>query len=169
MEQVVKIIEDIAERSEILAFNATLEAGGTGEAGGRLSVVATDMARLSERITEQVTDIKLLFRDVRTSSAEIVQAIEVGRERAQQGPERIKKIKASIARIEGRARSATASMNEIVKMADGQSRALTQMQIMVSEILSVAAIIDEISLSAENTVDRLNKLAEHLKSLVAGS
>ncbi|HUT55143.1 MAG TPA: methyl-accepting chemotaxis protein, partial [bacterium] len=166
MEEVVKIIDDIAERTEMLSLNAALEAGTRTEVGDRLSVVATEVQRLSERISEQTADIRALFNEIRRASMEMAQAIDVARARAQEGPQWLKRLTDSLRGIENRARAAAGSMAEIVNMTGEQGQALEQMKILISEIQAVASVIDEVSAGAESTMERLNSLAGHLRQLV---
>jgi methyl-accepting chemotaxis protein len=166
MEEVVRIIDDIAERTEILSLNAALEAGTRAEAGDRISVVATEVQRLSERISEQTADIRALFNEIRRSSLEMAQAIDVARDRAKEGPQWLRRLTDSLKGIENRARAATGSMADIVNMTGEQTQSLEQMKILISEIQAVASVIDEVNAGAESTVERLNSLAAHLRQLV---
>lgn len=166
MEEVVGIIDDIAERTEILALNAALEAGTGRGSGERLSVVAGEVQHLSERISEQTMDIRRLFNEIRRSSMEMAQTIDVGRSRAREGPPWIKRLEDSLKGIENRGHAASSSMAEIVNMTGEQGQALEQMKILISEIQAVASVIDEVNSGAEATVKRLNKLAELLGKLV---
>jgi len=167
MEEVVKIIDDISERTEILALNATLEARGEEGQGERFSVVASEVQRLSERIAEQTSDIRRLFSEIRRSSLEMAQIVEIGREKAQEGPEWITKVGQSLKSIKTRAKTANESMEEITRMAERQSSSLEQMKIVVSEVRSVASVLEEISSGMEDTVENLNGLSEKMIFTVA--
>jgi len=168
MEEVMRIIEDIAERAEILSLNATLESGGRHHGGGaRFGVVAGEVRRLSERITEQTRVIDKIFREVRKSSMEMAQAIEVGKVRAEDGPKRIKELADSLVSIDQRSTEASNSMNEIVTMAEDQAKALDQMKYMVAEIQSLAAVIDEVASGADQAVRTMQGHAENLGDLIS--
>jgi methyl-accepting chemotaxis protein len=166
MEEVVGIIDDIAERTEVLAMNAALEAAGRQEDGGRFGVVASEVQRLSVRISEQTVGIGRLFRELRRASMEMSQAIEASRNRASQGPRWIEKLVASLKDIDRRAALAGRSMNEIAAMTEKQSQALEQMKFMVSEIQSVARVIEEASEKAGASVTTLHSHALRLQTLV---
>ena len=80
--ELLEVIRDIADRSDLLALNASLEATRAGEAGRSFSLVAGEMRRLAERVTATVGDVKSLVNDVRTSGTTTVLATEEGRKLA---------------------------------------------------------------------------------------
>lgn len=77
--EILEVIRDIADRSDLLALNASLEATRAGEAGRAFQLVAGEMRRLAERVTASVQDIKSLVADVRASGASTVMANDEGR------------------------------------------------------------------------------------------
>jgi methyl-accepting chemotaxis protein len=167
MEEVIRIIDEIAESTEMLGLNAALEVGREEGRGGRFAVVATEVQHLSERIGQQTSDIKKLFGELRGSSLEMAQTIEAGRDRAAETPRWIEKLGQAIVGIEKRSGGASESMREIVGMTDQQSRALDRMKVMVTEIQSVAAVMDEVSAGAEGAMERLNELSDRLKKILS--
>jgi methyl-accepting chemotaxis protein len=83
IQEILEVIRDIADRSDLLALNASLEATRAGEAGRSFSLVATEMRRLAERVTASVEDVKSLVADVRGSGASTVVATEENRKLAE--------------------------------------------------------------------------------------
>jgi methyl-accepting chemotaxis protein len=77
--ELLEVIREIADRSDLLALNASLEATRAGEAGRSFSLVAAEMRRLAERVTASVQDVKALVVDVRAFSSSTVMAIEEAR------------------------------------------------------------------------------------------
>jgi hypothetical protein len=74
--EILDAIREIADRSDLLALNASLEATRAGEAGRSFSLVAAEMRRLAERVTASVEDVKSLVADVRSSGSSTVVATE---------------------------------------------------------------------------------------------
>src|SRR5690606_16131120 len=56
--ELLQTIGEIANRSDLLALNGSLEATRAGEAGRGFSLVATEMRRLAERVTGTVEDVR---------------------------------------------------------------------------------------------------------------
>jgi len=68
--EILEVIKDIANKSDLLALNAALEGTKAGEAGRGFSLVATQMQRLAENVMGSVRDIK----DLTTTITEATQA-----------------------------------------------------------------------------------------------
>lgn len=76
--EILEVIKSIADRSDLLALNASLEGMRAGEAGKGFTLVAAEMRRLAENIKESIGDIKELVSDIRESSLAAVMATEEG-------------------------------------------------------------------------------------------
>ncbi len=76
--EILEVIKSIADRSDLLALNASLEGMRAGEAGKGFTLVAAEMRRLAENIKESIGDIKELVSDIRESSLATVMATEEG-------------------------------------------------------------------------------------------
>lgn len=90
--EILEVIRDIADRSDLLALNASLEGTRAGEAGRGFSLVAAEMRRLAERVTAGVQDVKSLVADVRASGSSTVMATEEGRKLAENTTESARQI-----------------------------------------------------------------------------
>jgi methyl-accepting chemotaxis protein len=74
--EILEVIREIADRSDLLALNGSLEATRAGEGGQGFGLVAAEMRRLAERVTASVHDIKKLVIDITDSGATTVMATE---------------------------------------------------------------------------------------------
>ncbi len=169
MEDVVGLIEEIADQAELLALNAELEAAGAGEGASRFMVVATEMRRLAIRTSEQTSWIRELFEALRESNFKMVQSIETGRKKSAMAPQRAEGLKEGLKKIQERSSLASDSMIDIVEMTDKQSGSLGEMKSIVIEIRTAAKIMDEVGLGAEKAVKKLNELSDNLNLLVSRS
>ncbi|NVB40904.1 methyl-accepting chemotaxis protein [Pseudenhygromyxa sp. WMMC2535] len=77
--ELLERIDDIADRSDLLALNGSLESSRAGEAGRGFALVAAEMRRLAERITKTVGDVREHMSAVRASSASSVLTTEENR------------------------------------------------------------------------------------------
>jgi methyl-accepting chemotaxis protein len=77
--EILDVIREIADRSDLLALNGSLEASRAGDSGHGFALVATEMRRLAERVTASVEDVKKLVGDIRDSGSSTVAATEEGR------------------------------------------------------------------------------------------
>lgn len=74
--EIVQLISDIADRTSILALNASIQAAMAGEAGRGFAVVAEEVERLADRATESTKRISTLIKSIQTDTSEAVTAME---------------------------------------------------------------------------------------------
>lgn len=74
--EIVQLIGDIADRTSILALNASIQAAMAGEAGRGFAVVAGEVERLAERSAEATKRISTLIKTIQSETNEAVAAME---------------------------------------------------------------------------------------------
>ncbi len=163
LEEVVTIIDDVADRTELVALNASLESSSTEGGSSRFSVVASEIQRLSDSISRQTSAIKTVFNQVRNSSMEMVQYIEINRNKSANTPEWMAKLFDALENIRTKAHHGSSAMEKIESRAGEQNGALEQMQMIVGEIKSMSEIMDEASKGTEHTSWRLTELSKRLR------
>lgn len=141
--EILEVIREIADRSDLLALNGALEASHAGEAGRGFALVAAEMRRLAERVTASVKDVRGLVEDIRQSGSSTVMATEESKKLAMLTSEAARKITL----VTQQQRSSTEQVSEGV-------RELTDV---VSQ--SVAAT-SQTRASSETLKDRADRLAQ---------
>lgn len=76
IDNVVKLIGDVAEQTNLLALNATIEAARAGEAGKGFAVVASEVKALASQTAKATADISVELKTVRDGTARVVDAIQ---------------------------------------------------------------------------------------------
>ena len=74
--EIVQLIGDIADRTSILALNASIQAAIAGEAGQGFAVVAEEVERLAERANEATKQIATLIKAIKNDTSEAIAAME---------------------------------------------------------------------------------------------
>ena len=85
--RLMEIITHIAAQTKLLAFNAALEASDAGEQGKRFSVVATEIRRLADSVTESTGEIESNINEIQEAFKHLVIASEKGARNIQEGME----------------------------------------------------------------------------------
>lgn len=114
--EILSLIQNIADKSDLLALNASLEGTKAGEVGRGFSLVAAEMRRLSEHVMDSVRDIRKLIADTREASHASVMATEEGIKLSQQTANAANKISEAVARQREGTGQVKASADEIVRV-----------------------------------------------------
>jgi methyl-accepting chemotaxis protein len=123
--EILETIREIADRSDLLALNASLEGTRAGEAGRGFALVAAEMRKLAERVTASVIDIKKLVSDVRSSVSATVLATEESSRLAEGTTESARQINLVTQQQRSGTEQAGQSMRDVASMIT-QSLAATQ-------------------------------------------
>src|SRR6185436_4761511 len=75
---ILEIVSELAEQTNILAINASIEAAGAGEGGRRFAVVADEIRKLADRVGGSAKEIRTLIEGVRSSFYTTVTTTETG-------------------------------------------------------------------------------------------
>jgi methyl-accepting chemotaxis protein len=81
---VLRLIEQIAEQTDLLALNAAIEAARAGEAGGGFAVVAGEVRKLSERSIHSIDSIRDIITSVQDETNATIMATEQGAKQAEE-------------------------------------------------------------------------------------
>ena len=165
--EIVKLIDDIADRTSILALNASIQAAMAGEAGRGFAVVAEEVERLAERSTSATKQIDALTKSIQSETNEVVASMEETIREVVDG--------SSLANEAGQALSEIRSVSQqLAELSRTISEAALR-QAVNSE--SVLGAMNEISLltsqvssgtkQTSTTVETLVNLSEDLGSAVA--
>ncbi len=75
--KIVSIISEISKRTNILAFNAAIEASKAGEHGKGFRLVANEVRRLAQRVTESTREIEILVSTIQQGTSDVLKTMEV--------------------------------------------------------------------------------------------
>jgi len=153
---VVKLITDIASKTNLLALNATIEAARAGEAGKGFAVVASEVKSLATQTAKATEEIGKQIRSVQDSTANSVQAIQSIGESIQQ----INSVSSSIASAVEEQGAATKEISRNIHEAAAGTQSVTST---IAEVNKSAAQVKEASAELLNAAGSLSSEAETLR------
>lgn len=131
---VVEIVSELAEQTNILAINATIEATGAGEAGKRFAAVADEIRKLADRVTNSAKEIRTLIDDVRGSVNTTVMATESSAKAVDAGSRQFAEVAVAFKQIAGLVGTTTDAAREIELSTKQQATAAEQVRVAVSDV-----------------------------------
>jgi methyl-accepting chemotaxis protein len=149
---IIEVIDDIAEQTNLLALNAAIEAARAGEHGKGFAVVADEVRKLAERSGKATKEIANLVMIIQKGTEVAVKSMEVGTNQVEKGV--------------GTAQSAGRALTEIVQMVNQSG---TEIQAVVASMEEINSSSQEVQKSTTNVAAIVEQNSAATEQMAAGS
>jgi methyl-accepting chemotaxis protein len=163
---VLDIVTELAEQTNILAINSTIEAAGAGEAGKRFAVVADEIRKLADRVADSTKEIRGLIEVVRSAVNTTVMATEAGSKSVDAGSKQFADVVDVFGEIAGLVSTTTDAAREIELSTKQQTTAVEQVNVAISDVAQGTKEAEASSEQTFQTASELLALSEDLTKLV---
>ena len=165
---IIELINDIADQTNILALNAAIQAAMAGDAGRGFAVVADEVQRLAERSTEATKQIEGLVRTIQTDTKEAVASMEQSTSGVVQGAKLAQRAGEALEEIETVSTNLAEIIQNITDAAQQQSTAATSISETMNVIQEVTTQTSAGTSETATSIGNLAELANELRKSVAG-
>jgi twitching motility protein PilJ len=165
--EIVELIGDIADRTSILALNASIQAAMAGEAGRGFAVVADEVERLAERATEATKRAGTLVKTTQTETAEVMAAMEDTTREVINRSNIANEAGVALAEIQGVSNRLAELIQAISDAAQQQARGSEQVAKSMNEMSSVTRNTAANTKQTAASIGSLALLADNLTAAVA--
>ncbi|HYW91448.1 MAG TPA: methyl-accepting chemotaxis protein [Gammaproteobacteria bacterium] len=165
---IVELINDIAEQTNILALNAAIQASAAGEQGRGFAVVADEVQRLAERSTNATKQIEALVRTIQADTNEAVTSMENSTSGVVAGAKLAEDAGNALDEIERVSNQIASLVQSISDAARQQSRQAAEVTSNMTQIQKVTQETAEGTRETGDAIGRLAELATELRESVAG-
>ena len=154
---IVELINDIAEQTNILALNAAIQAASSGESGRGFAVVADEVQQLAERASSATRQIEGIVKTIQTDTNEAVRSMEQTTSEVVGGARKAEDAGEALTEIE------TVS-NDLAELIQNISEAARQQSVAATNISGTMNVIQEIttqtSAGTQQTAESIGNLVE---------
>lgn len=165
---IVSLIDDIAEQTNILALNAAIQASMAGDAGRGFAVVADEVQRLAERSSAATRQIETLVRAIQTDTNEAVISMEQTTTEVVRGARLAQDAGVALEEIEGVSKTLAALIQSISNAAQQQTSSAGQISLTMNMIQQITTQTSSGSTATAEIIGNLAKMASQLRRSVSG-
>jgi methyl-accepting chemotaxis protein len=164
--EAIGIIDGIADQTKLIAFNASLEASASGEAGARFAVVAAEIRRFADNVVDSTREITQKIEEVQAASQVLITEADNGSKQIDQGYERMVEQKAVFENIVENSQNVATRSQQISNLSKQQEYASSQILSTLKEISTGVKQFVTSTASTSKIADNLNGMSRGLQDTI---
>ncbi len=165
---IVGLINDIADQTNVLALNAAIQASMAGEAGRGFAVVADEVQRLAERSANATKQIETLVKTIQADTSEAVRSMESTTSEVVQGAKLAADAGEALTEVQSVSNSLADLIERISNEAQIQATSAGQISHTMEDIQQVTSKTTSGTRATARSVGQLNEMAVALQESVSG-
>jgi twitching motility protein PilJ len=165
--EIVQLISDITEQTNVLALNAAIQAASAGEAGRGFTVVAEEVQRLAERSGEATKHISAIVKSIQRDTQDAVEAMERSTRGVVDGTKTADEAGEALREIEQISNRLAELIGAISSATQQQAGSAAKVATNMKAILAITQLTTEGTKKTAASAERLTALADGLKNSVS--
>ena len=166
--EIVELISDITEQTNVLALNAAIQAASAGEAGRGFSVVAEEVQRLAERSADATKQIAAIVKTIQSDTHDTVAAMEVSTQGVVEGAKLSDAAGQTLAEIGNVSKTLAGLIADISSATQSQAESTAKVAETMQDIKAISAQTSSGTQQTAESIGGMKQLAQDLKNSVAG-
>ena len=164
--QIMSVISDIADQTNLLALNAAIEAARAGEAGRGFAVVADEVRKLAEKTMASTADVGNVTTAIQTSAAKSMEAMEAAASKLEEATGFARQSGEALQEIVSNVEATTDQVNAIATAAEEQSAASEEINRSIAEVNALSGQNAQAMNEASSAVNLLSEQMNELNLLM---
>lgn len=164
--EIVSVINDIADQTNLLALNAAIEAARAGEHGRGFAVVADEVRKLAEKTSKATKEIAGMIKTIQADTQEAILSMERGTKQTRDNVEYANGAGDALKEIVSGVQKTSELIRQNATAVEEQSSTADEITNRVNEIAEIARKTSNDIKSITEASGNLNKMAGELKGLV---
>ncbi|HEV7685990.1 MAG TPA: methyl-accepting chemotaxis protein, partial [Acidimicrobiia bacterium] len=165
--EIIATVTDLADQSNLLALNASIEAAKAGEQGRGFAVVAAEVRNLADQSKDATSAVRTILGEIQRATNAVVLATEAGARSAQERSGQAEHAGEVIAELTSVVHQAAQAVQVIAVSAHEQSVGMDQIAVAMNEIRDSSTSYAEGSEGLQRSATNLDAVASALRDLAS--
>ncbi len=164
--EIIGVIDDVADQTNLLALNAAIEAARAGEQGRGFAVVADEVRKLAERTGQATKEITVMIKGIQQGTKEAVSSMGAGTKEVDSGRELADKAGTSLSEVVNGSQRVMDMIQQIATATEEQSAAAEQIARNIEQVSAATKESAAGAGQAATAAEELSRNADGLQEIV---